>query len=240
MNMAKKKTEVAVVAETPEQAAGIDAKLSRQLAAVTTEHAAICAAYQELQAKLTAVCNRKEGIENKIAAREVAKLDAEKSDTFTPEQWEYVLYTDFRGNAIRYKLGQQIAYRYNVRFDGYNDKTSQRVPEVVLIRNDPAILENNTKFLKLVLPHLKPSKIEYELQSYGKKEEVEAVYISIFDSGLSEYAKYFALVNESTGVYWAMQQRSHRCTCNAKFHTLTELMEYLNKNHYYETGENDD
>lgn len=226
----KKSTALALVAQDD---------LEQRCAAAIAEHESLAAEYHAMGEKVVALYNKREELENEVARRKLVsmKLDPKLWREYTAEQWEYVLFTDFRGNMERYKLAQNIGCEMGaIGFSGgYSEHTNQRIAKLTMYRDKPNMVKDTVEQLTIVLPHLKPIPIDFREEEYrGEEKTVEAVYLSIFDRGLSEYAVYFALVNIETGVYWAMQTRYHRTTRNKKFDTLEELVEYLNKTHYYQ------
>jgi hypothetical protein len=212
-----------------------DEALASKLAAVDLERSNLSVAYKEIGDKLSSLYEQRETLDNEIAKRAIVGIDPNKADEFTAAQWEYILFTDHMGNRERSNLANTVAQKYGMRFDGYNRTTQQRALTLVLIRDNPAVLESHKKLLAMVLPHIKCADVEL---SHG--DTVSAKYLSIFDRGMSEYAVYFALVNEEAGIYWACHTRYSRTKCDYKFASLDELLDYLNKKHYYETGSDEE
>jgi hypothetical protein len=166
-----------------------------------------------------------------LSKLELEELPANPED-YSSEHWKYILHET--EGMDRYYFCQSVVEKYGLRFSGYQPTTNQKCLQLCFVRDDKEVYNNHLKLLKMILPSIIPCDIECEDGS------VKGKYLGILDSGLSEYAVYFAIVNEEQGIYWAMQTRYCSVTCNGKFDSLEKLMEYLNTNHYYYRTKKDD
>lgn len=212
--------------------------LAHDAEVVKHEYEQVAQEYRILGEQVKILRDKWNNFENEINRRTVTSIDPKNWKHFTPEQWEYVLYTDFIGNKIRYDLAANVSDESGIWFSGYNSNTNQRTIQLVLYRDHPNMVKDAVNNLEIILPHLKPASTEFR-EGKGDYSEVEAVHLSVLDRDMSEYAVYFALVNIKTGVYYVMQRRYSTTTCNKKFETLEGLVAYLTENHYYQKTMND-
>lgn len=109
------------------------------------------------------------------------------------------------------------------RTNGYNTETNQACVHFAPYKEES--LDDQEEELKLWLPHVKPSRCE--------EAEKEGKFVDLFEHTFSEHGSYYLWLFSDTELCL------YKCTygsirCLQTFTSLSDMIEYVAKHHYYE------
>jgi hypothetical protein len=204
--------------------------LNERLKTIEAEDARIRPEYERLGKELTALYEKREAVKDELSRRIQIEIDPKNWRDFTSEQWEYVLNDANDQGMARYKFSESVFHAMGLWSSGYNPETNQRAVSMMLYRDEPDSKAQTLEALRVILPHIKPRKIN---MGYDE-DDIVAKYVNVFEHGLSEYAVIWSVIDERTGAFYSMNTRYSRTKVEKKFDTLEELVSYIQREHYYQ------
>lgn len=157
--------------------------------------------------------------------RKKLREDKEKAQLQTPvtkeQEIEYFLFEDGFVDGERHKARQKYWNGKGWWQSRYFHEIQQVNLSLMLYKGDTANLEKTIKNVEEVLPFLKPLN--------GKKR------LGIFEHTLSENGSWTVEIDDES--FDLVLHRYRRRSVEKQFKTLRELLEYIQKNHYYSDGD---
>lgn len=148
--------------------------------------------------------------------------DQLKIDTFTDEDWGWLLANDGIDSDARYKFRNQQLEELELQSSGYYPETQQSSIHIRLKKREDERLLKVYEGLVKILPFIKP--LSKDLEKGWKR-------IGIMEKTLSQYGIYTLLVGEGA---CAIEKTTYgRSTVLATFDTLLEALRYIQKHVYY-------
>lgn len=204
--------------------------LNERLKGFEAEDARIRPEYHRLGEELSALYEKRQAVKDELSRRVTVNIDPQNWREFTPEQWEYVLGDANDQGMARHKFGESVFHAMGLWSSGYNPETNQRAVSMMLYRDEPDSKAQTLEALRTILPYIKPRTIK---MGYDE-DDIVAKFVDVFEHGLSEYAVIWAVVDEPKSAFYSMWTRYSRTEVEKKFKTLEDLVDYIQKNHWYQ------
>lgn len=206
-----------------------DEQLRLQQADVSAELEAARAQWQHWQQACSALSNQARALAEEQDRRRLAVCQSETRD------WAWLLEVTEPETEARYKAAQravaevaQLGSFSGLRTSGYNPRTMQRTLKVSLYRDCDKLTAAVEQALLQLLPAIKLT------PSDGRDEPYK--YLGVFEASLSEHGSYHLAIDESKDRYELRVTRYGRPSTVHAASSLAELLRYVQRHCYYETG----
>jgi hypothetical protein len=186
--------------------------LGEKLAELEAQREMICKEIERLGEQSKSLYDEIRLLKDKIFERELAKTGEDNWPLLLKEQ----------NSLASIKALDKALAKYEMMSSGYHPTTMQRVVQISLYKYAPdsaAKLEKTFDGLHKILPHIKPVD--------GWK------VINILESTLSQYGSYSLYVDEKVCELRKCTYGSERVIFKSK--SLREVIEYIQKNHSYDS-----
>ncbi len=206
-----------------------DQQLSERLVGVNAELLAAREQWQHWQQTCGVLADQARAVAEEQDRRRLAAGEAQ------PQDWRWLLEMTEPETEARYKAAKRavgdvgrFAGLSGLGVSGYNPRTMQRVLKVSLYRDRDELTEVVLKALQQVLPVIEPTS--------GDDREGPYKYVGVFEASLSEHGSYHLAIDESRGRYELRVTRYGRPNLVHAAANLGDLLKYVQRNCYYETG----
>jgi hypothetical protein len=203
--------------------------LNERLKGLEAEDARIRPEHERLGNELVALYEKRQAIKDELSRRVTMDIDPKNWRNFTPEQWSYVLDDANDQGMVRHRFGESVFHEMGFWSSGYIPETNQRAVSMMMYRDEPDSKAQTLEALRTILPYIKPRTIDI-----GEDDDIVAKYVNVFEHGLSEYAVIWSVVDEPNGAFYSMRTRYSSTSVEKKFGTLEELVDYIQKTHWYQ------
>ena len=212
-------------------------ELKTKINKLNTEITTLQTTIAPLQKKLMSKWKTVEKAQEQLSSFVVVDMATKSID----EQLEYALPEN--GNSsdmVKHGFEQDLARSLGFYSSGYNPNTNQRSWRIMLTKGSQESYDKTLKGLKLLIPHLKYSKIAYKDNNYNTVEML-GITISIFEHSLSKHGVYDLTIFETGNTPYAIIKtyRSSR-SISKSFATLEESVKYIQEHLWYDGGEEEE
>jgi hypothetical protein len=178
----------------------------------------------ELFKKITPMQNRVVRLRKSIDLIN-AEISRRKIESMVGVDWDFLLYSDWRGDSVRHNRLDIELSKYDLKSSGYIEETHQAAIQIAMIEGDQSNLDKTEEGLKIVLPHLKPLSDGY-------------AHICILEYTLSRYGVYRLKIKDGeVGLNRTVYSRMSRLKT---WKTTHEALEYIQKQHPYQKLHDED
>lgn len=154
-----------------------------------------------------------------------AEISRRKIDSMVGIDWDFLLYSDWRGDLVRQRRLNTELSKYDLQSSGYIEETHQAAIKIAMIEGDQGNLARTEEGLNIVLPHLKPLSDDY-------------IHICVLERTLSQYGVYRLKIKDGeVGLDRTVYSRMSRLKT---WKTIHEALEYIQKQYPYQKKDDDD
>jgi hypothetical protein len=189
--------------------------LKSELSILETQRLALFKEREPIDKKIKRNYDAIKAVKAKLAKAQIEKI-GDKID------WKLLLASENLENSVLYKLRHQEAYKLALWAGEYWMDTRQPCLKVMMTYGDPTNLAKILAAVKMLTPFYTP-------------HEDGFVWFGVFEHTLSEHGSYQLKVKPDLSA-----AEVHRGRYRESFGTLTEILMYIQKRHWYEAGFRDD